>query len=283
MKPILLPLLFLLTIFGAHAQDLSIGSYNIRFDNPRDSGNLWKDRKAAVASLVRYHEFDFFGTQEGLVHQLEDLQTMLPGFAWYGKGRDDGQRKGEFAAIFYDAQRFNLLDSGTFWLSENPDKPGHGWDANLNRVCSWIRLKEKKGNLDFYVFNAHFDHQGIKAREESSKLILEKIPAIAGKKPVILTGDFNGDHDSKWYKTLAESGILRDTYKMTNDPYALNGSFNSFNPQRVGKGIIDHVFVSHHFRVKKWAILTDTYSGRFPSDHFPVKVDVYVGKRKDRN
>lgn len=283
MKPVLLPLLFLLIFSGSIAQHLSIGSYNIRFDNPRDSGNLWKDRKAAVATLVKYHEFDLFGTQEGLVHQLEDLQAMLPGFAWYGKGRDDGQRKGEFSAIFYNKERFEIRDSGTFWLSEAPDKPGHGWDANLNRVCSWVRLKEKKGNLDFYVFNAHFDHQGIKAREESSKLILEKIKAIAGSRPVILTGDFNGDHESKWYKTLAESTILKDTYKMTLEPYALNGSFNAFNPSGVGRGIIDHVFVSHQFRVKKWGILTDTYFGKFPSDHFPVKVDIYVGKRKSRN
>lgn len=283
MKPILLFLYFILAIFEAKTQGLSVGSYNIRFDNPRDSGNLWQERKAAVASLVRYHDFDFFGTQEGLVHQLEDLQAMLPGFAWYGKGRDDGQRKGEFAAIFYDSRRFILRDSGTFWLSETPDKPGHGWDANLNRVCSWVRLKEKKGKLDFFVFNAHFDHQGIKAREESSKLILDKIRAIAAGNPVILTGDFNGDHESTWYKTLAESAILKDTYRMAAEPYALNGSFNSFNPDRVGKGIIDHVFVSHHFSVQKWAILTDTYFGKFPSDHFPVKVEVSLGKRKESN
>jgi endonuclease/exonuclease/phosphatase family metal-dependent hydrolase len=116
----------------------------------------------------------------------------------------------------------------------------------------------------------HYDHQGFKARKESSKLILSKIKSIAGNKPVILTGDFNGDHQSEWYQLIANSGFLIDTYTRVPKPYVPNGSFQGFGPNLNAGNIIDHIFTSDHFKVSKWGVLTDTYNGKFPSDHFPV-------------
>src|SRR5687767_14639720 len=139
-----LPLLVFVLLLAAKmlpAQTLNIGTFNIRYDNPRDSGNLWKDRAPVVANLIRFHEFDIFGTQEGLKNQLDDIANALPEYSWYGIGRDDGKEKGEYSAIYYKKDKFRSLQSGTFWLSPTPEKPGPGWDARLNRVCSWLYLE----------------------------------------------------------------------------------------------------------------------------------------------
>jgi endonuclease/exonuclease/phosphatase family metal-dependent hydrolase len=271
-------LIFLITTFFVAqvsiSQELVVGSFNIRYDNPKDSGNLWKDRMPVVAALVRFHQFDVVGTQEGLRNQIDDLQQTLTEYTHYGLGRDDGKKKGEHSAIFFKVEKFNLLDKGDFWLSPTPEKPGPGWDARLNRICSWVKLQEKKSGKSFYFFNVHYDHQGVEARKESSKLILEKIGQIAGKEPVILAGDFNGDHQSEWYKTLAEGKGLKDSYHLASTPYVNNGSYNSFGKSLGRKEIIDHVFVSSAFSVNRYGILTDTYNGKFPSDHYPILVSL---------
>ncbi len=260
------------------AQSLIVGTFNIRYDNPRDSGNLWVDRKAYVAALIRFHDFDVFGTQEGLQHQLDDIQKQLPQYERYGIGRDDGQTKGEYSAIFYKKEKFILLKSGDFWLSETPDRPGYGWDARINRICSWVQLKDKSTGRTFYCFNVHYDHQGMVARRESSKLLLSKIRSISGNDPIILTGDFNGDHRSEWYQFIANSGVLKDSFREVKYPYVNNGSFQNFGRNFNTSDIIDHIFISSHFEVKKWGVLTDSYSGKFPSDHFPVLTQIHWRK-----
>lgn len=276
-------LFFFLLCFslGAWAQQLTIGSYNLRYDTSQDVGNLWKDRAPVVANLLRFHDFDIFGTQEALKNQLDDVSRALPQYSRYGVGRNDGVDKGEHSAIFYKTDRFKLLDKGDFWLSQTPDKPSLGWDATCcNRICSWVYLQDRKTKKKFYFFNVHFDHQGKVARQESSKLMLTKIREIAGKNPVILTGDFNGDHESSWYQTLANSGLLKDTYRLVEHPYANNASFNAFGKQSDRTQIIDHIFITDHFQAKKWGVLTDTYHGKFPSDHFPILVELDYGKKK---
>jgi endonuclease/exonuclease/phosphatase family metal-dependent hydrolase len=256
------------------AQQLIVGTFNIRYDNPRDTGNLWVNRAPVVSNLIRFHSFDVLGIQEGLKNQLDDMSKALPEYERYGKGRDDGKDGGEHSAIFYKKSRFKLLKSGDFWLSETPDKPGLGWDATCcNRICSWVYLQDLKTNKQFYAFNVHFDHQGVVARKESSKLILKKINEIAGNTPAILTGDLNGGRDSEWYKQLAESKLLSDTYTQVKFPYANNASFNSFRTPR-GQAVIDQIFVTKAFTVSRWGILTDTYYGKFPSDHFPVLAEI---------
>src|SRR5687768_2394111 len=180
---------FLLINLQTFAQGLTIGSYNVRYANANDTGNLWADRAPVVANLIRFHDFDIFGTQEALKNQLDDISNALPQYTRYGLGRDDGKEKGEHAAIYYKKDRFTLLNKGDFWLSQTPDKPSLGWDATCcNRICSWVYLRDKKTGKRFYFFNAHYDHQGMQARRESSKLVLETIKKIAGTAPVIFTG-----------------------------------------------------------------------------------------------
>lgn len=264
----------LATTCGIKAQKITIGSFNIRYDNPGDSGNLWKDRAPVVSNLIRFHGFDILGIQEGLINQLNDINTALPEYGRYGKGRDDGKEGGEHSAIFYKKDRFKLLKSGDFWLSESPDQPGKGWDATCcNRICSWVYLEDLSTQKKFYAFNVHYDHQGVIARRESSKLVLKKITEIAGNHPVLLTGDFNGNRESEWYQRLANSKILTDVYTKVKFPYANNSSANGFRVPR-GNAVIDHIFMTQQFNACRWGILTDTYFGKFPSDHFPVLAEV---------
>jgi endonuclease/exonuclease/phosphatase family metal-dependent hydrolase len=256
------------------AQQITIGAFNIRYDNPADSGNLWVNRAPIVSNLIRFHKFDVLGIQEGLKNQLDDISNALPEYAQYGKGRDDGKDGGEHSAIFYRKDRFKLLKSGDFWLSETPDRPGKGWDATCcNRICSWVFLEDVQTKKKFYAFNVHYDHQGVIARKESSKLILKKIAEIAGTAPALLTGDLNGGRDSEWYQRIATSGVLSDTHSKVKFPYANNSSSNGFRTPR-GQTVIDHIFMSKQFTATRWGILTDTYFGKFPSDHFPVLAEV---------
>jgi endonuclease/exonuclease/phosphatase family metal-dependent hydrolase len=200
--------LFLSVSIALNAQTFNVATFNIRYDNPRDTGNLWVARAPVVSSLIRFHDFDIFGVQEALKNQLDDIRTALPHFSRYGVGRNDGKDGGEHSSIFYKKDKFKLLKSGDFWLSQTPDKPGLGWDATCcNRICSWVYLENKASGKKFYFFNVHFDHQGVVARKESAKLIIQKIKEIAGSQPVIFTGDLNGGRDSEWYQTIANSGF----------------------------------------------------------------------------
>ena len=273
--------LLLCFVTSLQAQQLTVATYNIRYsitkNHRNDSvfGKDWTRRGPVIASMVRFHDFEIMGIQEGLLHQLEDLKKELPGYDYIGVGRDDGDKEGEHMAVFYKLKKFDVLDHGDFWLSETPDKPSMGWDGTCcHRMCTWVYFKDLQSGNSFYFFNTHFDHQAIVARKESSKLMLQKIANIAGDNPVIFMGDLNGDHSSEWYKTLLNSDILNDTFLEADDPYANNGSFNGFGERTSSNSIIDHVFISKHFKTKKWGILTDTYHGKFPSDHFPVMVEL---------
>ncbi|SDD16935.1 endonuclease/exonuclease/phosphatase family protein [Niabella drilacis] len=273
MKQYLLAIMLICSSFYyAAAQQLKVATFNIRMETSADQGNLWKDRATPVANLIRYHDFDIFGTQEGFKNQLDDISERLPGYARYGKGRDDGGDKGEHSAVFYKKDRFTLLRSGDFWLSETPGKPGKGWDAKCcNRICSWVYLKDKKTGKKCYFFSVHFDHEGKVARVESARLMLKMIRDIAKNENTVLVGDFNGDRNSEWYQLLANSGILRDTYRDVKVPYENNGSFNAFGKALERSEVIDHIFITPKGKAIKWGILTDTYKGKFPSDHFPVE------------
>ncbi len=274
LRLLLITALLFAGLMNVGAQTFNVATFNVRYENRSDSGNLWVNRAPVVANLIRFHDFDVFGVQEALVKQLNDITAALPQYARYGVGRDDGKEGGEHSSIYYKKDKFKLLKSGDFWLSQTPDKPGKGWDATCcNRICSWVHLQNIKTKKKFYMFNVHFDHQGVVARKESGKLMMQKIKEIAGNEAVLLTGDLNGDRQSEWYKTIANSGTLKDAYSGVQHPYENNSSMNGFRTPR-GMGVIDHIFMSKHFTASRWGILTDTYFGKFPSDHFPVMATV---------
>lgn len=259
------------------AQQMRVATYNIRQKNDHDIGNMWDERKDAVANLIKYHQFEIFGIQEAFIEQVKDLQDRLPDFQSVGVGRDDGAAKGEHSSIFYNKNRFEAKKSGTFWLSATDTKqPNKGWDAALPRICTWAVLKDKKSGKSFIFMNTHFDHVGIEARKESAKLILAKAKELAGNLPLILTGDFNVDEHNEAYFTLANSKTVVDSYTASPRRYEPSSSFNGWGKSIKPKERIDHIFVVPQIKVLDYAILTDTYRGKFPSDHFPVAVDLIL-------
>ena len=190
-----------------------MATFNLRMDTEKDGVNAWPNRKEMVKGLIRFHDFDIFGTQEGFKHMLDGI-AELDGYAYIGAGRDDGEDAGEHSAIFYKTSRFDLLDKGNFWFSETPDVPGKGWDATCcNRICSWGKFRDKESGKVFYFFNSHYDHQGKVARRESSKLLIARIKQIAGTDATVFaTGDFNAVPTDEPMVTLASDGLLLDWY-----------------------------------------------------------------------
>lgn len=254
---------------------LNVASYNIRMDTPRDSLDAWEHRKENVNGLVRFHDFDIFGIQEGFIHQITDI--LKPGgYSYVGAGRDDGKDAGEHSAIIFKNERFIVLDNGDFWLSETPDVPGKGWDVTCcNRICSWAKFKDINSGKEFYFFNVHYDHQGKEARKQSSILLTNKIKEIAGNYPVIVTGDFNAVPDSEPIEIILKDGLLKDSYDITiQPPYGTVGTSNSFNLNAGMQNRIDYIWVTKNIMVNKYGVLNDVHYGHFPSDHFPVMVNL---------
>jgi endonuclease/exonuclease/phosphatase family metal-dependent hydrolase len=254
---------------AAQAQPFHAATYNLRFNVASDGPNAWPNRRDAVRALIRYHEIDLLGTQEGLIDQIEDLEA-IPGLARVGVGRDDGKRGGEHAAIFFRTERFELLATGDFWLSPTPEQPGKGWDARCcNRLATWARLRDLANGRVFFAFSVHFDHEGVVARRESARLMLRKMREIAGEAPALLLGDLNATPDSEPVQILLTG--LRDARSLSQTPpYGPMGTFNGFKLDAPLLARIDYVLLSSHWRVLRYAVLTDSVQGRFPSDHLPV-------------
>lgn len=229
-KILLVTAVFLVFIQEAYPRKkcpLQVASFNIRYENPHDGINSWTNRKDMVNALISFHDFDIFGVQEALIGQINDI-LRLKQYAFIGKGRDDGEHGGEHCAIIYRKDRFKLLNSGDFWLSETPDRPSLGWDApNCKRICSWGLFRDLNTKEKFYFFSVHFDHQGAEARRQSGKLMVKKIKEIAGEMPVICVGDFNSAPQTEQIADMQT--ILRDAFKVTRQaPYGPEFTTNGF-------------------------------------------------------
>ena len=255
------------------AQSLRVATYNLRLNVASDGVNAWPNRKELVINLVRYHQFDVFGTQECFRGQLNDV-AELTDYSFVGHGRDDGKEAGEHSAIFYRKSRLQLLQSGDFWLSQTPGQPSKGWDATCcNRICSWARFRDLATRKELFFFSVHFDHEGVEARRQSGLLMVEKIREIAKDTPVICVGDFNSTPETEQIRTM--QALLQDAFRSTRQPpYGPVGTFNGFKLDAPLADRIDYIFVSRQFSVLDYAVLTDSMRGLYPSDHFPVLVNV---------
>lgn len=262
MKKSLFLALCLLMALGAAAEDITICSYNIRNRNNGDpkNGDGWSQRSAVLCEQLYFEDPDLFGMQEVVKAQLDDVLRMLPDYAAAGVGREDGKEAGEYSPVLYKKERFRLLDSGTFWLSETPDRPSMGWDAACKRVCSWVYLKDKRTGRKLYYFNTHLDHIGTTARREGAALIVKFIREhVAKGEYAAVTGDFNVTEGSEPYRTIDGSGLLRDCYELAPRRFAPNGTFVDFRPSLYSSHRIDHIFVTTNFHVMRYAVRTDRY------------------------
>jgi len=260
---------------GKAPAPLRIATYNLRMNNAGDGADAWPNRKEMVKNLVRYHDFDVFGTQEGFREQLKGV-AELSEYAFVGRGRDDGKEAGEHSAIFYKKARLQLLQTGDFWLSQTPDRPGKGWDATCcNRICTWAQFKDVQTGQVFYFFSVHFDHEGVEARRQSGHLMVQKVKEIAKNAPVVCVGDLNSTPDTEQVKILqAQFG---DAHEITQRPaYGPVGTFQGFKLDAPLADRIDYIFVSRGSTVLSYAVLTDSMRGHYPSDHFPVLAEVLL-------
>ena len=259
---------FLITF--AWGQEINVMTYNIRFNNPHDGENAWQLRKDGLSDQIKFYEPDILGIQEGLYHQVLYLDSNLTDWSWVGVGREDGKTKGEFSAIFYKKDRFDYLSGTTIWLSESPGKISVGWDAALERICTYALFRDKITDKQIFVFNTHFDHIGEIARKKSALLILSKIEEInPNNLPVILMGDLNTEPHEPPIQVLVSK--MRDTRNIaTQVSFGPDATFNGFDFQAIPQKRIDYIFTSKEIEVKKYAVLTDSKSGRYYSDHFAV-------------
>jgi len=260
---------------GACAQNLQVMTYNIKYANENDGVNSWSKRKDHLTGQIRFYEPDIFGVQEALLGQLEHLKRNLPNYNYVGVGREDGKNKGEFSALFYDVNQYKMLEEGTFWLSETPEKISVGWDAALPRICTFALFENKTTKQKFWVFNTHFDHIGEKAREESANLILAKIEkSNTANIPVILMGDFNLEPETKAIQLLSKK--MNDSKRLSkNVVFGPKGTFNGYNFLQPVTRRIDYIFISKgNLEVLKYAVLSDSKDLKYPSDHLPVFVEL---------
>ena len=272
MKKSLFFLFVLLTVCGVAAAksplELKIISYNIR-TLARDGENSWQFRKHATKNMIELHKPDAFGLQEAMLPHMQYLDSVCPQYARVGVGRSDGKEGGEFVTIYYNKERFDLLDSGTFWLSETPDQVSRGWDAALPRITTWVKLRDKATKRKFFYFNTHFDHKGTTARVESSKLIVEKIREIAGKKAtVVLTGDFNIESENEALQPLYDNmSAARRCAPITDN----KGTYNGWGLLKRNT-VIDHIFYGgRKVKCNAFRTLDGDYGAKFISDHFPLE------------
>ncbi len=261
------------------AQTTKVMTYNIRYDNPNDGENNWHHRKETIVNQILFYEPDVIGTQEGLEGQIKYLNEKLINYSFVGVARGDVKEggKGEYSAILYNKLKYKEVKSGTFWLSTTPDKPSRGWDASLNRICTYILLKNKNNKKEFWVFNTHFDHKGKVAREKSAALILTRIKEINKENlPFFLVGDFNLVPEDSPIQLI--SSELNDALKITqNPPFGPYGTFIGFDKCKSAKRRIDYIFTSKkNIAIKKYAVLADINNLKFPSDHFPVMIEALI-------
>ena len=272
----LLGLVCVFLAFGAPARAeglaLSVLTYNIRYDNPGDGEDRWAKRRDEVARLILDHDPDVVGLQEALRNQLDDLGKALPAYGEIGVGRDDGKTKGEYAAILYRKERFKVVDSGTFWLSDTPDVPGSkSWGNRITRICTWAILMERSSGLSFSIYNVHLDHESQPSREMSAWLLAKRAHSAMMVGPVIVTGDFNAGESNPAVATMkvGEAGFV-DSFRACHPGDEPPGTFNDFGHDKGSKEKIDYIWVQRRAKVESAGIDRRSKDGHFPSDHYAV-------------
>jgi endonuclease/exonuclease/phosphatase family metal-dependent hydrolase len=259
-------------------------SFNIRYAAANDGENNWDKRKDPACDVMRRQAPDLIGLQEALRVQIDDIRAALPEYAEIGVGRDDGKTKGEYSAILYRKDRFDVNDSGTFWLSDTPEVAGSiTWGNACTRVCTWVRLVPKSSGKAFYMFNTHLDHVSQPSREKGIALIMSRLSSRKHPDPVVLTGDFNSGENNPVVRYLkgelpleaANNGPsknplpLVDAFRLLHKGATEVGTSHGFKGGRSGAKI-DYILVQPGVEVLKAEILHDSRDNRYPSDHFPI-------------
>ncbi len=256
---------------------IRVMSFNIRCTNVGLRGQ--KARTNDVVATILNGMPDSLGVQEATPQWMETLNTELGDkYAYVGEGRNGGN-KGEYSAIFYLKDKYSVVDSGTFWLSETPDEISKGWDAAFNRICTWVVLENKDTGKKYIHMNSHFDHKGEDARSNSLKMIIEKSEEYEDI-PAVFTADMNVKEGSFNYKEIAEASIFKDT-KYTAKNVQEYITYHDRFPEEHAGWVIDYCFANEGFKAINYGVVTESPSEYFVSDHFPVYADLEFKKKFD--
>lgn len=253
--------------------DLRLMSFNVRYENDEDAGpRAWRERIVGAVRMIRSEKPDVIGVQEALHGQAADLWASLPDYEFTGAARDDGRRTGEYSGIFFRRDRFEAdpSDSGTFWLSDTPGKPGSKtWGNEIPRIATWLRLVDRSSQRGFYVFNTHWDHRHQGSRERSADLLARSIQnRRVPDEPVVLLGDFNAVEDDPGLVNLRRTCRLTDTFHLLNPHAKQRTTLHFWRGTREGMLKVDHILVSEGAKVLAAAIRDRDFP--MVSDHFPV-------------
>lgn len=252
---------------------MRIMSFNIRCANV--GNDTWEDRIDIVTQSIIDGNPDSVGVQEATPEWMETLnKTLGEKYSYVGVGRDDGDNEGEYSAIFYLKDKYNVVDSGTFWLSETPDEVSFGWDAACRRVCTWVVLEDKATGQKYAHLNSHFDHVGIEARKNSVELIINKAKEFQDI-PVVFTADMNVRQDGDNYNQFVESGVLKDTKFIAPDTMDYC-TYHDTKPTQHDGDIIDYVMINDKFDATVYKVVTEGIDGRYVSDHYPIYADLII-------
>jgi len=248
--------------------ELKVMSYNIRMGTANDGTNSWEFRCPATIEMLNDQKPDVFGVQEAFEYQIKFIEEFCRDYKSVGVGRDDGKKKGEFMSIFWNKKTVSLLKWGTFWLSDTPEVPSKGWDAQCMRTATWALMKDKKTGNKFYFVNTHLDHKGVEAQKNGLKLIVDRIESINPQGyPMVLTGDFNMTPDNKALKDL--DSRMQSARKVA----VVTDSHNTFNAWSIKPSdkVIDYIYISGFSACPEYQTVTKKYAGRpFVSDHYPI-------------
>jgi endonuclease/exonuclease/phosphatase family metal-dependent hydrolase len=260
---------------------IKVMTMNIRYDNSGDGVNAWPKRATQVSDYIAAEMPDILGMQEVLANQYDYLDSVLTGYSSIGIGRNDGARSGEMNPVFYRKERFDMIRTITFWLSETPDVPGSkGWGASLPRIVTWMELADKNTHEHFFFFNTHFAHDSDSARIMSSGILLREVGRIAEGNPFVITGDFNMVPTSAGYAILTGPDesvpLMSDSYVISmKKPYGPVNTFNGFS-DNPNQNRIDYIFVKDGMKVLDHSTIIKKDKGVFISDHWPVKATVLM-------
>lgn len=266
----------LLLALGALAAEVELMSFNIRYGSAKDGANNWSARRELVFDVIRTRAPDAVGLQEALRFQIDEIRSALPLYGEIGEGRE-GAELGEYSAILYNQERFEVAASGTFWLSETPEIPSAHWGNTCIRICTWARLVDKKTRKGFFFYNTHLDHQSQPAREKGVQLIARRIGQRGLREPFVLAGDFNAGEDNPAILYLKGGAadaqerplLMVDSFRMLHPAEKTVGTFNGFKGKADGAKI-DYIFIPPGVEVLSAEILRPPAGAPCPSDHFPV-------------
>lgn len=272
----IVPMTALLSSCSRKADTLSVMSFNVRYGTAKDGDNVWENRRDAACAMICDQHPAVFGVQEALDFQLTFFEEHCPGYKYVGVGRTDGVSQGEHMAVFYDTDRIELLDWGTYWLSETPDVPSKGWDAMCFRTATWTLMRDKAAGRRFYFVNTHLDHVGIEARRNGLPLLVERIGAMNPEGwPMVLTGDMNVYPDDPCLTELRSLMCdARQTAPVTDNDQTWHGWGRvTDNPP------IDYVFYAGFAGCNEFRVVRQPYDGiAFVSDHYPVVATLRYAK-----